>query len=75
MLPFLLVLAVVGFLFFLGISVSMYLYKSGTLGSRFARRSRRSKLIESIPANLDTESQEAIDEAEYYINLVHSWEG
>lgn len=74
MLPFFLVLAVVAFLFFIGFSVSMYLYRSGALRYHSGRHSTHSSAIDTLPATLeDAESQEAIEEAEYYINLVSSW--
>jgi hypothetical protein len=65
MLPFLLVLAVFGLLCFLGIRVSMYLYKASTLGTRHRRRSGRSQ---ALPAAPDTDPE--IEEAEYYANLL-----
>lgn len=69
MLPLLLVLAVFGLLFFLGIQVSMYLYKANTLGTRHRRRSGRSQ---ALPAAPDTALE--IEEAEYYPNLISEYD-
>lgn len=75
MLPFLLVLAFVGLLFFAGIKFSLYMYRSGTLSVRPLRRIRRSRRSQplAVPDESEEEPAEEHDEEEYYMkNLVRS---
>lgn len=76
MLPFLLVLAFVGLLFFAGIKFSVYLYRAGGLSIRplkYVRRIRRLRPT-SVPYEIVEEPlEEEVDEEEnYMVNLVRS---
>lgn len=76
MLPFLLVLAFVGLLFFVGIKFSIYLYRAGSLSIRPLRYVRRVKRLQPTSVSYEIVEEPVDEEVEqednYVANLVRS---